>query len=99
MPVTPVTAVRFLILPIFFILKKFSINQLLNIWVRRNKCDWLSIIAYVLVKRAGAVVLKGKTVVVYESKEPLKIPIPRKNLEQLQKALTDKRKELCLSFD
>ena len=82
------------------ILKNFSIDQLLNIWLQTNNCHWLSIIAYALMLRAGAVVLKEKTVLVYETKEPIEIQIPSESLrEQLRKVFTAEREKLSLSFD
>jgi len=82
------------------ILKNFSIDQLLNIWLRTKNCHWLSLSANLLVLRAGAVVLNEKTVVVYETKEPIEIPIPSESLrEQLRKVFTAEREKLFLSFD
>jgi len=82
------------------IVKNFSIDQLLNIWLRTNNCHWLSIIAYALMLRAGAVVLKEKTVLVYETKEPIEIPVPcESRREQLRKVFTAEREKLFLSFD
>ena len=84
----------------FDILGSVSIDQLLNIWFRDNNCHWLSMIVRLMLERAGAVVVRKKTVVVYETKEPIEIVIPSEGVrEQLKKALIGKRADLFLSFD
>jgi len=84
----------------FDILACVSIDQLFNIWFRTNNCHWLSMIVCLLLRSAGAVVFREEKVVVYETKEPIELPIPSVDLrERLKKILTDKRKKLRLCFD
>ena len=83
------------------VLTCFSSDDLIKIYLHTGNNIWLSVAIFVTVLQGYGITIKENTIIVYNSKEPVKLSISNSELRgPLIKAFLDREKYLtCLLYD
>ena len=81
-------------------LKNASMGEVIRNVFDTENADWLLVMIRITHQKGAAVSITENTLVVYDNREPLALPIPSLELRQkLLEAFTDQVKQLRLSFE